>query len=359
MATIQTRKATDGSVSYRVMVRRKGFPAQHATFARRTDAKAWANRIESDIDRGRHTTENEAKKHTLSDLIDRFLETVRLKRPDAYPKQRQLLLWWRDQLGEYSLLHLTPARISEMRDALLAENIGDEKAPRQRVPATANRYLAALSKACTVAVREWHWLHENPVSRVQKERESAGIVRYLSADEKNALLSACGKSTMRELELIVTLALMTGMRRGEIRGLRWPDVDLNRGTIVLHKTKNQERRAVPLAAQVRPLLAKHAQGRRLDTDLVFPGVGEDRSVDFDHAFIDAVREAQISDFRFHDLRHTAASYLAMSGATPTEIAAVLGHKTLAMVMRYAHLSKQHTGTVVERMTKKFFGDGKT
>ena len=123
-------------------------------------------------------------------------------------------------------------------------------------------------------------------------------------------MTACGNSRMDALGLVVMLALTTGMRRGEIRGLRWSDIDLKRGSIVLHKTKNRDRRAVPIVPQVLAMLGKHAQVRRIDNDLVFP-IGDDGgTLDFDHAFIDAVREAKIKDFRFHDLRHTAASYFA-------------------------------------------------
>ncbi len=355
MANIQERKAADGSVSYRVQIRLRGYPSQHATFARKTDAKIWIQQTEAAIREGRHLVTNDAKKHTLADLVERHLESLQRKQPHAYQKQRQILYWWKSELGAHALSHVTPALIAEKRDALLKANIGSKQQPRYRSPATANRYLAGLSKAFTIAVKEWHWLQDNPVLRVQKEKENPGRVRYLSSKEKDALLIACGKSPMAELELIVTLALTTGMRRGEILALRWPDVDIRRGSIVLQKTKNGECRAVPIAPQVLALLGKHAQVRHLNTDLVFPRAGEDRPIDFDHVFTDAVREAKIKDFRFHDLRHTAASYLAMSGAMTAEIAAVLGHKTLAMVKRYAHLSDQHTSTVVERMTRKFFG----
>jgi integrase len=203
-------------------------------------------------------------------------------------------------------------------------------------------------------VREWQWARDNPVRRIQKGPESPGRVRFLAADERRRLLEACHASQFPTLELIVLLAMSEGMRRGEIRALRWPDVDLERGVLVLHKTKNRERRALPIASNLRPLLAAHGRVRRLDSDLVFPAMNK-KPLDFDHAFIRAVRAAGISDFRFHDLRHTAASYLAMSGATPSEIAAVLGHKTLAMVKRYAHLSEPHTSAVVERMQGKFLG----
>jgi integrase len=355
MANIRERKGKDGRISYRVQIRLLGSPAQHATFERKTDAKRWAQQIEAAIREGRHIVVNESKKHTVADLVDRHLESLERKSPHAYPKQRQILLWWKDRLGARTLANLTPAVIAEQRDALLAENIGAIEIPQHRSPATANRYLAALSKACTVAIREWYWLQDNPVTRVQKERENPGRVRYLTPEEKDALLAACSKSPISQLELIVMLALTTGMRRGEILALRWPDIDLNRGSIVLHKTKNNERRAVPIVPSLLALLGKHAQVRHLHTDLVFARVDRDRAIDVDHAFQDTVRAAKIENFRFHDLRHTAASYLAMSGATTAEIAAVLGHKTLAMVKRYAHLSDQHTGAVVERMTKKFFG----
>jgi integrase len=355
VGSIQQRKGRDGAVTYRAQVRLRGFPPQTASFARKTDAKNWVQHTESAIKDGRYFPPNEAKKHPLGALVDRYLTRLEAKKPHAHPKQKQLLTWWKEQLGDYALANVTPALIAEKRDALLAENIGTRKEPRKRSPATANRYLAALSKALTVAVREWHWLAENPLRRVQKESEPQGRARFLSDDERKRLLAACGASGTRGLELVVMLALTTGMRRGEIKGLRWPDVDLQRRVAVLHKTKNSERRAVPLVLRLVELLKAHV--RRVDTDLVFPQPRKPKPLDFDKAFAEAVRAAGIADFRFHDLRHTAASYLAMSGATTAEIAAVLGHKTLAMVKRYSHLSEQHTGAVVQRMTDKFFGSG--
>jgi len=274
------------------------------------------------------------------------------KRAHASQKQRQLLRWWKSQLGARSLAHLTAAIIAQRRDKLLSENIGTAETPRQRTAATANRYLAALSKACSVAVREWRWLRENPVTRVRKEQEGPGRVVYLAAEEKDALIRACGKSPLQELSLIVMLALTTGMRRGEILALRWPDIDLARGSIVIHKTRNRERRAVPIMPAVLALLGKHSQVRHLQTDLVFAAAGKTRAIRSERAFRNAVRDARLGNFRFHDLRHTAASYLAMNGATTADIATLLGYKTLAMVKRYAHVSDQHTGAVIERITNK-------
>lgn len=353
MATIQARK-TEGGTRYRVQVRLRGHPPVSASFERRTDARTWAQQTEAAIRDGRYFPTHEAKRRTLADLVDRYLEQTKAKRDSAYyERKRHLLSWWKQKLGDYTLAQVTPALIAEYRDKLLHENIGSKECPQYRSPPTANRFLAALSKAFTDAVKEWHWLPENPLRRVTKEQESPGRVRYLSDEERKRLLDACRKSKLPELQLIVMLALTTGMRRGELLGLRWPDVDLERRLIVLNKTKNHDRRSVPIVPAVLELLREHGRVRRLDNDLVFPSPGK-KPVWFDPAWYAALDAANIEDFRFHDLRHTAASYLAMSGATTPEIAAVLGHRTLQMVKRYAHLSDQHTGSVVERMTKKFF-----
>jgi integrase len=122
---------------------------------------------------------------------------------------------------------------------------------------------------------------------------------------------------------------------------------------VLHDTKNGDRRSVPIIPEVVQLLREHGKVRRLDNDLILTPDSAEVWL-FDKAWYAALKEAKIKDFRFHDLRHTAASYLAMSGASVPELAAVLGHKTLAMVKRYSHLSNQHVGEVVERMARKYF-----
>lgn len=376
MATIQKRLGESG-LRYRVQIRLRGHPPVSASFERRTDAKKWAQDTESAIRDGRYFPSHEAKRRTLADLVERYLEQIKAKRDaDYYERKRRLLNWWKERIGDYTLDRCTPALIAEYRDRLLRENIGTKDKPQHRSPATANRHLSALSKAFTIAVQEWHWLPDNPLRRVGKEQESPARVRYLSDDERQRLLEACRKSELPELQLIVLLALTTGMRRGEILGLRWADVDLERKLIVINKTKNRDRRSVPIVPAVAELLQAHGKVRRLDNDLVFPARPRKRKKGapalaiaekdgstpdaqgplwFDEWWYAALEAAGIEDFRFHDLRHTAASYLAMSGATTAEIAAVLGHRTLQMVKRYAHLSDQHVGAVVERMTRKYFG----
>ena len=357
MATIERREASDGAVSWRVKVRLRGYPPTTASFRRKTDAKAWAQRTEADMRAGRYFPVVEAGRRTLADLIDRYVRDEAPKKKSG-PKQARQLAWWRERLGVYLLKDVTPALLVEARDQLAAEPPGGTRAGgrtegelRRRAPATVNRYLAALSHAFTIASKEWGWLESNPMTRVRRYSEPKGRVRYLSDPERDRLLTVCREGPPY-LYPIVILALSTGMRRGEILGLRWPDVDLARGHVILHDTKNGERRGLPLTGAVLDTLKEWARVRRLDNDLVFPATGA-----FERTFRRYVKLASIEGFRFHDLRHSAASYLAMNGATPSDIAAVLGHKTLAMVKRYAHLSDAHVRGVVESMNERIFGGG--
>jgi integrase len=151
------------------------------------------------------------------------------------------------------------------------------------------------------------------------------------------------------------LALSTGMRQAEIMTLPWEQIDFERKSITLYKTKNGEIRVVPLVGLASAELMSHGKVRNLKNPYVFPG-RHIASANFPRqAWEKALERAEITDFHFHDCRHSAASELAMNGASLHEIAAVLGHKTLAMVQRYAHLSEQHTMSVVERMNEAVFG----
>lgn len=362
MASIRKRSNKDGSSSFRVDVRLKGFPPQRATFQRLTDARKWASDTESAIRQGRYFKTAEARKHTFADLADRFVrETLSKKSATAKKIQTAQIKWWKKELGSHTLADITPALITEGRDKLLS---GTTKRGTPRSPATVVRYMAALSHAFTVAVNEWGWLEDSPMRKVSKPTEPRGRMRFLSDDEvvngvlvegeRTRLLRVCQQSSNRYLYPVVVLALSTGMRQGEIMGLTWDAVDTHQGRITLTETKNGEIRVVPLVGKALELLKAHP--RRIDTPLLFPGKKKKLSpMDLRAPWQQALKAAQIDDFRFHDLRHSAASYLAMNGASLAEIAEVLGHKTLQMVKRYSHLSEAHTAGVVSRMNERIFG----
>jgi integrase len=374
MPTIEKRETQSGAISYRAYVRLKGHPKESATFKRLSDAKKWAQKTEAEIRDGRYFPANQARKHTLAQMIERYEQDVLPnKKPGSRRAQQYQLDWWREQLGDYTLDKVTPALIVEYRDKLArgTEPIGKKrlianKKPKgkkkkrkakKRSPATVARFLAALSHVFTVAMKEWQWVERNPLRRVSKPKEPRGVVRFLDDKERAALLEACRLSESKDLYCAVVIALSTGCRKGELMSLRWPQVDLKRGLLTFEDTKNDERRSVPLVGHARKLMKQRAKLRRLDSDLVFPGRRPGKSIDLTNPWKTALERSEVKSFRWHDLRHSCASYLAMNGATLAEIAEVLGHKTLQMVKRYAHLSEAHTSKVVASMNEKIFSEG--
>jgi len=351
MSTIDRRVSRSGKVTFRARTRLKGLPQQVASFARLTDARKWATATEVAQREGRYFTTSEAKRHTLAELVERYERDMLPLKPKNATNTRRQLKWWKAQLGELRLSDVTPAKIIECRDRLLNASI---RAGQRRSPSTVVRYLAALSHAFSVAIKEWGWAEDNPLRKVTKPKEPRGRMRWLEESDRDALLRACSASTCALLYPVVVLAISTGMRRGEILGLRWPQVDLVRERITLHETKNGDRRGVPLAGLALTLLRTLHEDRRADTELVFPGRRVDRPVQFERAWRTALSTAGICDFRFHDLRHCAASYLVMNGASLTEVGDLLGHKTVQMTKRYAHLAHGHTHQIVKAMNEKIF-----
>ncbi len=354
MATITERTLENGTKSFKAEVRLKGYPAQRATFKRKTDAKKWVQDTESAIREGRHFKTVESKKHTFADLADRYIKDVLPGKPKQEVRQKMQMEWWKERMGVYALADVTPALIVQCRDELAN---GITYRGTQRSPSTVVRYMAALSHAFTIAVKEWGWLDDSPTRKVKKPTEARGRVRFLDDDERERLLTACQASKNKQLYPCVILALSSGMRQGELMGLNWQDVNLKDGYLILHETKNGDRRRVPLSGLALTLLKEHNKIRRIDTTLLFPSErNPQKPINLRSAFEYAIERAEIKEFHWHDLRHCTASYLAMNGASLAEIAEILGHKTLQMVKRYSHLSDGHVSNVVASMNAKIFGN---
>jgi integrase len=360
MATIEKRVDSTGSITYRVKVRVKGYSPETASFQRRTDAKHWAANIESAMREGRHYNKPESKVRTLSESIERYQKEVLPNLKDQ-SNRRYHLAWWADEIGTKVLDDIRSSTISECRSKLkltpsnFGKHIGKAKSD-----ATINRYLATLSALFSIAVREWGWLESNPCENVRRAKEPRGRVRFLSDKERIDLLGACENPELPELKIIVLVAITTGARRGEIMNLRWRHMDLKSNRITLVDTKNGDTRAVPLVNPALKEIQCWAKVRNIDEDsFVFPGRTDrtkDKPIDFDKAWREAIDFSGVTDFRFHDLRHTAASYLAMNGAGIREIGDILGHKSLSMVQRYSHLCDDHKKATVERMAIAVFGE---
>jgi integrase len=350
MASIQKRETKDGKDHYRVQIRIKGHPIVRKTFESKTRAKLWAQKTEIEIKDGKYFKTAEARKHTLGEAIARYEKDVLPNKPRA--KQGQQLKWWKETLGCYLLSDVSPAVIAECRDKL-SQSI--TKFGQKKAPTTVLRYIAALSHVFTVAMTEWGWVEESPMKKVSKPKIGLLRARFLSDEERERLLSACRESTNSYLYPAVVLALGTGMRRSEIMNLTARDIDLVNGRILLEKTKNGERRLIPLKGHALEVIQNLIQQKHQNIKFLFPSNKGSQPIDLRFPWEQALKKAGISNFKFHDLRHSCASFLLMTGATLMETAELLGHKTLAMVKRYSHMSESHASNVVAKMNEKIFG----
>lgn len=369
MATIQTRKGKNGQ-TYRVMIRLHGHPELHKTFKRHSDAKLWAQETELGLRRGDYRpAATEAKKRTLNDVIDKYIdEILSQKALNTQRAEMTYIRFWRRELGSYTLSFLSPDVISKKIASLYQtgdqrkEPKADGKLIKPRSRKTIKLYRDNLEVMLKNA-QNWGWMgSRNPmdgVTRITKTNKER--VRFLSDNERKVLLHACRESPNPQLYPIVFFALCTGARKGEILKLTLNDLDFQRQVAILRETKNKETRKVPIVSHLAKVLeihlewrAQYMQDKPDDSSFVFPREDGLLPIDIRKAWENARDRAGIVDFRFHDLRHSAASYLAMNGASQLEIAEVLGHKTLQMVKRYSHLSEDHTRDVVERMARKVF-----
>jgi len=357
MSGIQVRKSKDGKKRFRVRIRHRGQQPVSKTFERLTDAKRWAQQMEVKIRERRYFGIREAQRRTVNEVIDRY---EREMLPHLNPKDRGTrpshLNWWRKKLGHLFLADVTPSLIRDAREGL-REGKGPSGRPID--PATCNRYTGTLSSVFGFAQRDLEWIEENPVRKVRRLRESQGRVRYLEDDERDRLLQVCKDSPERYLYPAVVISITTGMRQAELMTLRWRQVNFKRGVAVLEKTKNRERRTVPIKGYALEVLRELSRIRRIDTDLVFPRQDGKKAKIIRGHWEAALSEAGIEDFRWHDLRHCAGSYAAMMGWSELEIADLLGHKTTRMVRRYSHLSESHLEKRSEEMAERIFGATQT
>lgn len=236
-----------------------------------------------------------------------------------------------------------------------------QKRTEEVEPATVNHEMKRLRHMMNKAV-EWGYLKENPCKGIKNLKEPPGRIRYLTPEELEKLLTYCDPSSLLAnphnkgrvfskllcafLKPIVLIGIHTGLRRGEILSLKWKDIDFKERRILIETTKNNERRVVPINDALYGVFKSLPV--HLGTDLVFPEV---TGLQLTVAFRRACERAGIKDFKFHDLRHTFASYLTMGGVNLRTVQTLLGHKDLRMTMRYSHLSPEHLREAVSTLEK--------
>jgi len=306
------------------------------------EAEALLIKRRQEIKEGKQPELKRITNHNFNELAEEYLKWAERQR--SFKSKRGFI----GQLLEV-FKHLPLRRFSTR----MIEQFQTERLQKGNRPATVNRLVATIKHMFTKAV-EWDFVEEETLKRIRRVKlleENNRRLRFLSKEECQALISASDK----HLKPIVITALNTGMRKSEILLLKWDNIDLKHGFILLEITKNGERREIPINETVR--IALQSLTRRLDVPYVFfdPNTGKPYK-DVKRSFTSACRRAGIKDFRFHDLRHTFASHLVMAGVDLTTVRELLGHKTLNMTLRYAHLAPSHKVKAVNVLDNTLNGD---
>jgi integrase len=306
---------------WRAQVRRKGSGARSRTFDTRDQARAWAEQVEGRHAAGELIDLAEARRTTLREALQRYLEEVTPTKRGHVQERNRIRAWLRDPLTSRSLASIRSVDIAEWRSSRSSEG---------KAPTTVKNALQIVSQVYVLASTEWGMDGlKNPVRGVRMPASRAGRERRLELEEEDRLLAGCDASGCPWVRPIVSLAIDSAMRQGELLGLRRENI---RGQVAyLPQTKNGRSRSVPLSsralATLRELPAEAIHGP------LFP-IGVDS---LEYYWRKACRLAGIEDLKFHDLRHEATSRLFERGLDVMEVAAITGHRTLAMLSRYTHL----------------------
>lgn len=323
MATITKTQSN----TFKVLIRKNGFPQQIKTFKTKVDAQKWARLLESEIDRGIFVDRTEADKTTIGELIDRYIQEVTPLKKSA-KNDRQRMLFLKNHFGYYTASQLQSKHIATYRDKRLAEG---------KQGSTVIKEIGSLSHLIDVSIKDWGIpLINNVAKLVRKPKQARGRDRRLADGEEQILLQAARNSKSPLLAPIITLAIETGMRLSELLSLEWEDIDLKKQIALLPMTKNGESRTVPLSKKA--IKTMQAIPKQIDMPKVF--WRWKRADSFEYTWRRMLKNTTIQDLRFHDLRHEACSRFFERGFNVMETAHISGHKTLQQLKRYTHLKTE-------------------
>ncbi|MFK5947980.1 MAG: site-specific integrase [Methylococcales bacterium] len=259
--------------------------------------------------------------------------------------------FWLMELGGKPIKSIKPTHIEKVLEKYGAGKVKGYGSNKPKSNNTLLRMRAVLSSIFQYGIDK-KYLDKNPTDKIRIKAEPNQIERFLSDSERVRLLDACRESSWDRLYLLILLAISTGMRKSELTNLRWTDINFEKGLASLADTKNGSPRVNPIPSIALDELKKY---RQIGKGLIFVSPNNaEKPFDFRGCWDKAKTVAKIEDFRFHDLRHTAASYLVMAGATLHETAEILGHKSTETTKRYAHLSTDHKLALAERVMSEVF-----
>jgi integrase len=366
VATILKRPGPKGKTVWQAQIRKKGYPSRIKTFDRKTDAQSWAKMVEHQMEAGLWKDSKEASQITLSQALERYLGDVTPRKRAATQVSEHLSARsLRAAMGRLSLLQVTPERVAQYRDQRL----------QFVAPNSVRIELALLSNLFNIAAREWSFGGlENPVRQVHRPKIPEGRCPTLSEDQIRRLLEECMKSMTKLLYPFVLLALHTGCRSMELRGLRWSQVNLDEGVISLigAETKVHRSRAIPLTPAAQRVLRGLADEQKMNNvldlsgnplGLVFPARGDrEKPRDMHMSFDRAVKRAHLENLpgvgklRIHDLRHLCGTFLVMNGVDIETIRDILGHRDLSTTQRYLHVVNEHKKKAIAKIGQLGLGN---
>jgi len=337
------------------LYRRKNSPIWHMSFCVNnrqyqrstgtTDkrlADAILAKVKTQIVEGKWFEKEIRQEHTFGELAEKYLDWCK-GRQRSYDVKKCIIPFLVKRYGDMDISMIDSRVIEQLQTDYLRDNY---------TPAYINK-ITAICKHMLTKATDWDMITEATLKAVRKVKPLKGEnkrLRYLTKEEIPSLINSCDS----HLKPIVIAALHTGMRKSEILNLKWDNVDLRHGFISLNQsqTKNAERKEIPINSTLRAVF--QAITRRLDMPYVFynPATSSLYQKDLKKSFATALKKAGITDFHFHDLRHTFASQLVMAGVDITTVKKLLGHKTLTMTLRYSHLATSHKVKAMEIYDQK-------
>lgn len=362
MATIRERKKRDGTIVFNVQVRLAGGDQITKTWPTKRLAERWAKVEEAKIIEGKISPNAEGRRRTIAQACEKYLEEEVPKKRGGGGMHKAALNYWKGAIGGTKLSDITAALIDKQRAILQVTPFrranpdskrtslkkGEKPRAYKRSVATCNRHVAVLSHLFTVARRQWHWIDRNPLEQLTKLSERGARLRHLSVDERKRLLAETAKDP--KLHAFVVIALSTACRAGELLKLDWKDVDLDSGRLLFRWTKN----ATPRAAWVQGEALKLLEALPTREGRVFPnGSDADGPWEYRKSFKAALAAANVENFRFHDVRHTAATTLARLGASEQQLKAIGGWKS-NVVAKYVHLDAGDTRDLTSKLDGELF-----
>lgn len=316
MATF--RKLRSGK--WQVIIRKTNYPSVSKTFYDKSTARKFSKDVETKMDRQIWDDYTQAQSTTLKDILKKYRDEITIKKKGWKEETPKINLLMRHKISDHTLMQLRSSHLYKFKDEMLAD----------RAPKTVNDYLQLISHVWKTAKRVWNLTlpAQNPVELVVLEKVNNKRDNILTKQEYQTLLGCCAESRLNTLVDVVKFAYLTGARLGEITKLKRDDINFNKTVCIFRDTKNSEDRTIPLSNDVLEILKKYPFG-----ETVF----QIKREQLRFYFVQALKKANLTQFRFHDLRACFCTNALLSGMSIAEVSSISGHKDWSQLKRYTRI----------------------